>query len=101
MLFTLTMFPVGTGLSFRKPVAEVVDEIDRAGLHYELNAAGTVIGGQWEKVMPVVQRAEQRMREQHGRVFMLLTLDDCVGAEGRLHDAVADVERELHQTVHH
>lgn len=33
MLFTLTMFPVGTGPSLRKPVAEVVDEIDRAGLH--------------------------------------------------------------------
>jgi uncharacterized protein YqgV (UPF0045/DUF77 family) len=51
--------------------------------------------------MPVVQRAEQRMREQHGRVFMLLTLDDRVGMESRLHDAVEAVEDELHRPVHH
>lgn len=67
MLFTLTMFPVGAGPSIRKPVAEVVDEIDRAGLHYDVSAADTVIEGTWEEVMPVVQRAEQRMRQRHGR----------------------------------
>ena len=101
MLFTLTMFPVGAGSSICKPVAEVVDEIDRAGLHYELNAADTVIEGPWEKVMPIVQRAEQRMREKHNRVFMLLTLDDRVGTEGRLHGAISEVERELNRPVHH
>ena len=62
MVFTLTMFPVGDGPSIRKPVAEVIEEIDGAGLHYEVSAADTVIEGSWEKVMPVVQRAEQRMR---------------------------------------
>jgi uncharacterized protein (TIGR00106 family) len=101
MLFTVTMFPVGAGASIRKPVAEVVDEIDRAGLPYELSAGDTVIEAPWEVVMPVIQRAERRMRERHGRVFMLLTLDDRVGPTNRLHDAVEAVEDELHRPVPH
>lgn len=57
-----------------------IDEIDRAGLHYKVTAADTVIEGTWVNVTPVLQRPEQRMRERHSRAFMLLTLDDHVGA---------------------
>lgn len=101
MLFTVTMFPIGDGLSLRKPVAEVIDEIDRAGLHYEMSAGDTVIEGEWDAVLPVIQKAEHRLRSQYGRVFMLLTLDDHVGATNRLHGAVEEVEQQLHRAVQH
>ena len=101
MLFTLAMFPIGAGASVCKPVADVIDEIDRAGLHYEVNAGDTVIEGEWNTVMPVIQSAEERLRSQHERVFMVLTIDDYVGAENRLHAAVDEVEAELHRTLRH
>lgn len=101
MLFTIAMFPIGNGTSLRKPVAEVVEEIDRGGLHYEVNPADTVIEGEWDVVMPVLKRAEARLRAHHDRVFMLLTIDDHVGVENRLHNAVADIEQELHRAVQH
>lgn len=99
MLFSLSMFPVGSGDSLAEPVADVVDEIDRAGLRYKLTGADTVIEGEWDEVMPVIRRAEERLRERHDRVFMVLTVDDHAGANDRLTGAVEDVENKLGRSV--
>ncbi|HEY8469110.1 MAG TPA: MTH1187 family thiamine-binding protein [Longimicrobiales bacterium] len=99
MLFSLTMFPVGAGDSLVDPVSEVVQEIDRSGLPYEVTGMDTVIEGEWDEVMPVIRRAEQRLREKHDRVYMLLAVDDHEGSKNRLNEAVRDVERRLGKPV--
>ncbi len=101
MLFSLTMFPIGEGASLCRPVADVVDEIDRAGLHYQVTGMDTILEGDWDDVMPVIRRAEERMRSKYGRVYMTLAIDDRVGAHNRLHGAVVDVERQLARDVEH
>ncbi|HEX7089066.1 MAG TPA: MTH1187 family thiamine-binding protein [Longimicrobiales bacterium] len=99
MLFSLAMFPVGGGDSLVGPVSEVVEEIDRSGLQYEVTGMDTVIEGEWDDVMPVIRRAEQRLREKHDRVYMLLAVDDHEGSTNRLNEAVRDVERRLGKPV--
>ncbi|HEX7052031.1 MAG TPA: MTH1187 family thiamine-binding protein [Longimicrobiales bacterium] len=99
MLFSLSMFPIGSDDSLADPVSEVVDEIDRAGLDYRLTGADTVIEGEWDEVMPVVRRAEERLREKHDRVYMVLTMDDHKGRDRRLEGAVEDVQRRLGREV--
>jgi len=101
MLFGVTMFPIGDGVSLRRPVAEVIDEIDRARLPYEVTGVNTVIEGDWETVLPVIQKAEARLQREHGRVFMLLTMDDHPGTTNRLRASVAEVERELGRPIPH
>lgn len=95
MLFSLSMFPIGSGDSIADPVAMVVDEIDNAGLDYEVTGADTVIEGEWDEVMPVIARARERLREEHDRVFMVLTVDDHAGSTDRLQGAVEDVQKRL------
>ncbi|HLU26555.1 MAG TPA: MTH1187 family thiamine-binding protein [Longimicrobiales bacterium] len=99
MLFSLSMFPIGEGSSLVQPVSEVIDEIDKAGLRYEVTGMDTVIEGEWNEVMPVIQRAEQRLREKHDRVYMVLVMDDRPGSRDRLHGAVRDVEEELGRSL--
>lgn len=99
MLFSLTMFPIAETGSLARPVSDVVDEIDRAGLKYQVTGMDTVIEGDWDTVMPVIRKAEERLRKRYDRVYMQLALDDHVGASSRLRGAVADVERELGRTV--
>lgn len=99
MLFSLAMFPVGGGDSLVEPVAEVIDEIDRAGLSYEVTGMDTVIEGDWDEVMPVIRRAGQRLREKHDRVYMLLAVDDHKDASNRLNESVRDVEKRLGKPV--
>ncbi|HUX34983.1 MAG TPA: MTH1187 family thiamine-binding protein [Gemmatimonadaceae bacterium] len=101
MIFSLTMFPVGDGASLHKPISDVIETLDRADLHYEVSASDTVIEGDWDEVMPVIRDAERRLRAEHGRVFTVLTIDDRVGAENRLHEAVEEVEHTLHHAVRH
>jgi uncharacterized protein YqgV (UPF0045/DUF77 family) len=52
----------------------------------------TVIEGNWEQVMPVLHRAEQALRRQYDRVFMMITVDDHEGGLDRLRRSVEEVE---------
>jgi uncharacterized protein (TIGR00106 family) len=99
MLFSLSMFPIGSGDSLVDQVSEVVDEIDRAGLTYRVTGADTVIEGDWDDVMPVIREAERRLREKHDRVYMVLTVDDHAGARNRLEESPADVEQKLGRSI--
>ena len=99
MIFSLSMFPVGASDSLVDPVSEVIDEIDRAGLSYRVTGADTVIEGEWDEVMPVIRGAEQRLRQKHDRVYMVLTVDDHAGARNRLEESPADVEQKLGRSI--
>lgn len=99
MLFSLSMFPVGDGDSLVDPVSEVVDEIDRAGLRYRVTGADTVIEGDWEEVVPTIRRAEQRLRKKHDRVYMVMTVDDHDGSDGRLDRSAEEVEEKLGRSI--
>lgn len=101
MLFSVSMFPIGYGASVCEPVAEVVDEIDRAGLHYEVTGMDTVIEGDWDDVVPVLKRAEERLRRNNDRVFMQLTMDDHMGSTDRLHQSVDEVQTKLGRPLLH
>jgi uncharacterized protein YqgV (UPF0045/DUF77 family) len=58
-----------------------------------------VIEGDWEEVMPVIRRASERLREDHDRVFMVLTVDDHRSGRNRLNGAVEDIERKLGRSL--
>ena len=101
MLFSVSMFPIGSGDSIAHPVAEVIDEIDKAGLSYQVSAMDTIIEGEWADVMPVIRRAQQHLTDKHDRVYLTTAIDDHKHAESRLVGAVQDVEEELGRPVPH
>jgi len=101
MLFSVSMFPVGDADSLAQPVAEVVDEIDRAGLPYQVTAMDTVIEGEWEDVMPVIRRAEQRLRATHDRVYLTITVDDHHGVRNRIDASPKEVMQQLERRGSH
>lgn len=78
-------------------------DIAKAAADHRLTrrTGSTAIEGEWDAVMPVIRKAEQRLRFEHQRVFMVLTLDDHAGAENRLHTSVEEVEAELRRTLRH
>lgn len=99
MLFSLSMFPIGSGKSLADPVTKVIEEIDNAGLEYEVTGIDTVIEGEWDEVMPVIKKAKDRLSNEHERVYMVLTVDDHKGSENRLEGAVIDVEETLGRPI--
>jgi len=100
MLFSVSMFPIGGGESLVHPVAEVVDEIDHAGLPYQVTSMDTQIEGEWDEVMPVIRKAQARLLEKHSRVYLTILVDEHRGAEkGRLESSVDEVGSDLGRAI--
>jgi len=100
MLFSVSMFPIGGGDALAHPVAEIIDEIDRSGLPYQVTSMDTQIEGGWDQVIPVIRRAQERLLEEYSRVFLTITVDEHRGVPaGRLTEAVDDVGEELGRSI--
>ena len=101
MLFQVTMFPTSKGsASASEDVARVIDIIDRSGLPYKLTAMATVIEGEWDRVMEVLNKARLMLRRRgHQRIYISITIDDRKGARNRLTGKVKSVEDKLGREV--
>jgi uncharacterized protein (TIGR00106 family) len=95
------MFPTAhRSTSVSKDVAKVIDIIDKSGLPYKLTAMSTVIEGDWEPVMKVINRARMMLHRQgHQRIYIIINIDDRKGAKKRLTGKIESVERRLGREV--
>ena len=73
--------------------------IDSSGLDYRLTAAGTILEGNWEQAMDVVQKCHAEMRKRTERVVTFMKVDDYAERTGRLTAAVASVETKFGRPV--
>ena len=100
MLFQLTMFPTDKrGDSVSADVARVIDIIDKSGLPYKLTAMATLIEGDWDRVMKVINKARLMLRRKHSRVYIIITIDDRKGVKNRLTGKIKSVEKRLRREV--
>lgn len=103
MLFQLSMFPTtkrsSTG-TVSEDVARVIDIIDKSGLPYKTGSMSTVIEGEWEPVMGVINKARRMLRRRgHNRIYIIIHIDDRKGAKKRLTGKVESIERRLGREV--
>ncbi|MCK4573374.1 MAG: MTH1187 family thiamine-binding protein [candidate division Zixibacteria bacterium] len=99
MLFQLAMFPTDTGASVSADVAKVINIIDKSGLPYKLSAMSTIIEGEWEPVMKVINKARLMLRRNHSRIYIVMTIDDRKGAKKRLTGKIESIEKRLGREV--
>ena len=100
MLVQLTMFPTDKkGESVSADVAKVIDIIDRSGLPYKLTAMSTIIEGNWERVMAVINKARLMLNRRYSRVYIIITIDDRKGAKNRLSGKIKSVENKLNREI--
>ncbi len=101
MLFQVTMFPTSQRTaSISKDVAKVIDIIDKSGLPYKLTAMSTIIEGEWEPVMKVINKARQALRRRgHERIYISISVDDRKGARNRLTGKIKSIEKRLRREI--
>lgn len=99
MLFSISVYSLGKGDSQVKPVASVVEELSKSDIPYRTNAMQTVAEGEWDQVMPVLQKAYRALMEKYGRVYMNVAIDEHGGLPNRLEGAIDDLEKELGHPV--
>ena len=77
MLAELEIVPIGTNsVSLSSVLAEVARLIDRSGLDYRVGPMGTVVEGEWDRVMVLVKQCHQAVLGSTGRVMTTIRIDD-------------------------
>lgn len=99
MLIQFSMFPVGKKESASAEVAKIIDLIDKSGLSYKTSAMSTVVEGEWDAIMKLINKCRLQMRRNNNRVYMVLTMDDRKGAKKRLTGKVESLERKLKRKI--
>ncbi len=100
MLFQVTIFPTDNkSESASEAVSQVIDMIDKSGLPYKTSAMATVIEGEWQPVMSIINEARLKLRKGHSRLYIVITVDDREGAKNRLTGKVDSIEMRLGRKV--
>lgn len=95
MLFSITVFPIGSGEDIAGPVSDVIARIADSGLPYQVTGSSTLVEGKWSEVVPIIEKCVHDLTEEHERVYADIAVDFHGGAGGRLKSSVETVERAL------
>jgi uncharacterized protein (TIGR00106 family) len=99
VLLELSVVPVGKAQSLSPFVARCLDLVDQSGLDYELHSMGTVVEGELDEVLKLMQRCIEELARDNDRVSCTAKLDYRKGATGQLKAKVARVEQQLGRTL--
>ena len=95
VLLEFAMAPAGQGESLSAQVARVLDVIDRSGVPYQLTPMGTILEGDWDRVIAVVTACFRELERDCARISVNLKVDYRRGTESRLRSKVEKVEQRL------
>lgn len=99
MLAELTITPLRGGRHISDEVAEVIKLIDASGLPYQLTPTGTCIEGDWEVVMPLIQRCHTLVCSLSSHVVTLVKIEEEIGKDNKLSTNIESVEHSLGRAV--
>ena len=90
-----TVLPLRGGRHISDEIAEVIKLIDASGLPYQLTPSGTCIEGEWETVMPLVQRRHNMVRSMLSHVVTVIKNDDEFGKDNQLIGNITAIEHRI------
>lgn len=97
MEFSIT--PMDQGQSVSPYVARCVDIVAQSGLDYRLHAMGTVVEGELEPLLRLLQQSFEALQPECERISCSVKFDYRSGGDGRLTSKVASVEKKLGRTL--
>lgn len=96
IIVEVSFVPLGVGLSLSAHVAEVLSLIRESGLPYEFHSMGTNIEGEWDDVMALIRRCQDRLFEMGTpRVSTSLKISERRDKPYHMKQKVASVEKLL------
>ena len=99
MLVELATFPVDQGPRFSRPIAKVIDLIDKSGLKYQTTAMCTLIEGDWDEVFSLIKKCHYLLRRNSTRVYTRIVVDDRKNFPRPMTEKVDRVENVLKRKI--
>lgn len=100
VLVEFSVVPVGTGVSVSPIVARVMKIVIESGIPYKANPMGTVLEGDWDRVMGIIKLCHQEVMKDAERAITSIKIDDRKGREERIEKKLGSVEQKLGIKLH-
>lgn len=95
ILVEFSIVPLGKGVSVSPVVARVLKIVVESGISYKANPMGTVLEGEWDRVMSIVKECHQEVMKNADRAITSIKIDDRKGKEERIGKKLESVEQNL------
>ncbi len=95
MIAEFSVIPIGKGESVSQYVAECMKIVVASGIDYKINPMATVVEGDYDKVMGVIQSCHMRVMEMSSRAITSIKIDDRKGVSDMLDRKIASVEKKV------
>ncbi|MCC2643424.1 MAG: hypothetical protein K0S45_3837 [Nitrospira sp.] len=92
MLVELAIIPLGKGPHM---IAPAIALIESSGLRYQLTQSGTCLEGEWDRVMPLIRRCHDLVREGSPHVITTIKIEDEDGEHQNLSGNVSSVNEQM------
>lgn len=76
MMVQFSIMPISNNSSLSEPIAKAVKIIHDSGLEYRLTPMGTLIKGEWNEVIKIIQKCHEAVRADYDRVMTQIKIDD-------------------------
>lgn len=91
-LMEFSMVPLDKGSSFSEYVARILTLVDQSGLDYQLNPMGTVVEGEWDDLLTLLNRCFRTLAQDSQRISLQVKFDYRKGAESRMESKIKSVQ---------
>jgi uncharacterized protein (TIGR00106 family) len=100
MIAEISVIPIGEGIDLASYVARIVKIIDESGLDYKLNAMGTVVEGDSDRIFDLIKKCHNKMLETAQRVYTTVKIDERKDKHTKMIEhKVQAVEKELGRSL--
>jgi uncharacterized protein (TIGR00106 family) len=101
MTADLTILPVGGGAHLGTMLADVLKEIRRRGIAYQLTGTTTCLEGTWDQIMEITRLSHEISRRHAPHIVTLLRIEDDIEGSDGLIANVAAVEKIAGEEFNH
>ena len=104
MLAELEIVPIGTkSASLSDLLVEVAKLVDQSGLDYRVGPMGTVVEGDWDRIMQLAKQCHQAILKSADRVMTTIRVDDRKDKPGpnRIVQKVQSLEAKVGRPLKH
>jgi uncharacterized protein (TIGR00106 family) len=99
VLAEFSMFPTDKGESVSKYVSQIIAEIDKSGVIYQLTPMGTVLEGTWDEVFGLIGRCFKILEPQANRIYTNIKIDYRKGNETRMKSKIDKIQSILKKEI--
>jgi len=95
MLAIFSIAPFGKGESLSEYVSESIKLVEKSGLKYQVTSMGTILEGEWDEVLDLINLCRRKMLEKANRISIKIWIDERKDAKDALTKKIRSIETKL------